>query len=315
MYPLLAPPPYFVSLAQKTKRLLPLFLFLLTFSSTLLAGFLWHTSFEGQGEQDLISILTALRNTPTEILNGFPFCATVLLFLLAHEMGHYLTCRYYRIQATLPYLLPAPPMVNPFGTFGAVIRIRSPLRNAHQLFDVGMAGPMAGFIFIVPALFIGVHYSKEFIFSSGLEPTFEFGHSLLLRVATTFFFSGDQGSSIHLHQIGNATWLGMFATSTNLLPIGQLDGGHVVYALFGPKVHRRVSLASVLTLVILGFFSFTYLAVALIVSLLGFRHPQPQTEGPELGKGRLLLASLGLLIFIFTFIPVPIRLVQHASRL
>lgn len=239
------------------------------------------------------------------------------MILLAHELGHYLTCRYYGIDATLPYLIPAPPPF-PFGTFGAVIKIRSRFPNRRQLFDVGIAGPVGGFIFIVPALIVGLQLSKPFIFTDSAQGTYELGEPLIFALAAMAFFPGDAGTSISLHPIGLAAWFGMLATSINLLPIGQLDGGHMVYGLFGARAHRIISQVSFTALVGISLYSwpnFSYLVFGLVLLLIGFRHPRPSTEYDRLGRGRVLVALIALVIFILTFMPIPVRVIQHVGRL
>ena len=290
----------------------------LTFLSTLIAGFIFQSNFDSSNEADALSRLAVVWYDPAQILLGLPFALTILTILLAHEMGHYLACRYYGIESTLPYAIPAPPFLNPFGTFGAVIRIKSAFRDQRQLFDVGIAGPLAGFIFIIPALIIGLRNSKEFVFYASVDQAWEFGEPLLFQWAATLFYTASDGSSISLHPIGWAAWFGLLATSLNLLPIGQLDGGHIIYALFGARGHRTVSYITFVGLVLISLMSWPmlgYLLFALITLSLGFRHPRPQTEMTQLGRGRWILAILGLLIFLLTFIPVPIQLISHVGRL
>ena len=262
--------------------------------------------------------LTGVLTHPLDLLNGLPFALTILVILIAHEMGHYLTCRYYGIDATLPYLIPAPPPFNPFGTFGAVIKIRSRFLDRRQLFDVGIAGPLAGFILIIPSLIVGLQQSTQFIFTDPSQGTLEFGEPLIFRLAAIFFFPGEAEAAINLHPIGWAAWFGMLATSINLLPIGQLDGGHIVYGLFGARSHRIVSIVTFCALVGISFYSWPmlgYLVFALLLLFIGFRHPSPHMEIPRLGRGRLLIALIGLIIFVVTFMPVPVRLIQHVARL
>jgi len=300
------------------KRFLPALLLLLTFLSTLVAGFSFHVHFVTDYETNALAELLEVWDDPAQILLGLPFALTILIILLAHEMGHYLACRYYGIEATLPYAIPAPPILNPFGTFGAVIRIKSAFRDPRQLFDVGIAGPLGGFIFIIPALIIGLQNSKEFVFQAPVNEAWKFGEPLLFQWAATLFYTGSAGSTISLHPIGWAAWFGLLATSLNLLPIGQLDGGHIVYALFGTRGHRAVSYVTFVGLVLISLMSWPmlgYLLFAVIIVFLGFRHPPPRTELPPLGQGRWILAILGLLIFLLSFIPLPIQLVSHVGRL
>ncbi len=295
--------------------MLPALLFLSTIVTTLLAGYTFHLHFVGQGA--VWARITGIFSHPLDLLYGLPFAFTIMVILLAHELGHYLTCRYYGIDATLPYLIPAPPPF-PFGTFGAVIKIRSQFSNRRQLFDVGVAGPVGGFIFIIPALIVGLQLSKPFIFTESTQGTYELGEPLIFALAAMLFFPGEAGASISLHPIGLAAWFGMLATSINLLPIGQLDGGHMVYGLFGARAHRIISLVSFTALVGISLYSWPnlgYLVFTLVLLFIGFRHPRPSTEFGRVGRGRLLAALIGLIIFIVTFMPIPVRVIQHVGRL
>ena len=298
---------------------------LLTFLSTLVAGFCLHINFAADYQADLLPRFAEIwprlletRDDPAQLLLGLPFSLTILTILLAHEMGHYLACRYHGINATLPYAIPGPPILNPFGTFGAVIRIKSAFHDRRQLFNVGIAGPLGGFIFIIPALIIGLQESKAFALYGPVEHSWALGKPLLFQWAAVLFYPGPDGSVISLHPIGWAAWFGLLATSLNLLPIGQLDGGHIVYALFGARGHRAVSYVTFAGLVLTSLLSWPmlgYLLFAVIIVFLGFRHPPPQTQLPQLGRSRWILAFLGLLIFLLSFIPVPIQLVSHVGRL
>ncbi len=324
------PPP------PRQRPLLHLTLLLLTFVTTLLGGAFFYEGFLSSSAQEVPEAWGS-----EAILNAFSFSATLLAILLAHESGHYFACRYYGIQATLPFVIPAPPALplpppiawllgapgvmsfawipfNPFGTFGAVIRIRSPFRDRRQLFDVGIAGPLAGFVVILPALMFGLLLSRDFVPLDSEGFSYEFGEPLLFRLAVLLFYQAGDGSSITLHPVGMAAWFGMLATSLNLLPAGQLDGGHIVYSLFGPRAHRVVSLLTLLGLVLISLWSFPavgYLVFAALVSILGLRHPPPSLPVDRLGRNRMIIAIVGLLIFIFTFIPIPIQIIENVVRL
>lgn len=289
----------------------------LTVCTTIIAGFFLNLQFSSQSDEEFVRRLTAVLGNPADLLTGLPFAVTILTILLAHEMGHYLACRYYRIRATLPYVIPAPPPLVPFGTFGAVIKIKSIFRSRRELFDVGIAGPLAGFVFIVPALLLGLWLSNEFILVESLQPTLEFGEPLLFQQVVGLFFP-DGSTLLNLHPVGWAAWFGMLATSLNLLPIGQLDGGHVVYALLGEKGHKIVSYLAFAFLVGISFLSWPmlgYLVFAVLLLFLKLRHPKPLFDYNDLGTGRRALAVLALLILILTFIPVPIRLIEHTGSL
>ena len=292
---------------EKPRFKLALLLLLVTLVTTLWAGSLWHFSFmmgRGQSAPDMAGFLVW-----PNLLLGIPYAISVLAILLAHELGHYLPCRYYGIRATLPYAIPAP-WPFPFGTLGAVIRIKSPFRDRRQLFDVGIAGPLAGFALIIPALIIGLGYSTDFTPSSSGGTTYEFGEPLLFRLAAEFFVPAGEEWSINLHPIGWAAWFGMLATGMNLLPIGQLDGGHVVYALLGRRGHRTVSYAALGGLIALGIWCFFgYLCFAVILVFMGLRHPPTMMQTGPLDRRRILAAVAGLLLLILTFIPTPVRVI------
>ncbi|MEJ2144486.1 MAG: site-2 protease family protein [Acidobacteriota bacterium] len=303
--------------ARPPRRFLPLLLFIITCLTTLLAGFLWNAEFSAATSDQLAQSILQLLHDPTVLLAGSPFAFSVLVILICHEMGHYLACRFHKIDATVPYVIPAPPPLNPFGTFGAVIRIKSLFRDRRQLFDVGIAGPLAGFVLILPVLAVGVALSTQFQGFDSLEPSWEFGEPLLFQLAVKLFFRGDP-AYIQLHPVGWAAWFGMLATSLNLLPVGQLDGGHVVYALFGSRVHRIVSYVTFISLVLLSLLSWPmlgYLLFAVILLFLRFRHPRPYNDAPQLGRARWILALVALVVFVVTFMPVPVRVVQHVGSL
>ena len=298
-------------------RILPAVLFLATCLTTLAAGFFLEIQFSTDSAEEAVRRVVGLVSNPAGLLAGAPFAISILTILLAHEMGHYLACRYYGINATLPYVLPAPPPLMPFGTFGAVIRIKSMFENRRQLFDVGIAGPLAGFVFILPVLAVGVKLSTEYTAINELDSFLEFGEPLLFQWAVALFYEGE-GAYLRLHPIGWAAWFGMLATSLNLLPIGQLDGGHIVYSLFGSRGHRKVSYLTFAGLVLLSLASWPmlgYLIFALVLLLMRFRHPPPLFPGAEVGRGRVLLAVVGLVVFLLTFIPVPVQFVERAGPL
>ncbi|HLV00326.1 MAG TPA: site-2 protease family protein [Acidobacteriota bacterium] len=309
-------PSYHSGEPEKTRYLLPLILFLLTVLTTTGAGFFLFINFlSSSGEQQ--AYLERLFRDPSIIFIGWPFSVTILAILLAHEMGHYVTCRVYGIRATLPYVIPAPPPIVPFGTFGAVIKIKSLFRDRNQIFDVGLAGPIAGFILIIPALIIGLSFSREEPMPKDIGFMLEFGEPLLFQLGAYLWFGSGDEILLHLHPVGWAAWFGMLATSLNLLPVGQLDGGHVVYALFGARIHRIVSYLTFVALIALSFYSWPvlgYLVFALVLVFIGFRHPRPYIDAPIRGRGRILAAVVGLIIFILTFIPVPVRIVEDFAQ-
>lgn len=240
---------------------------------------------------------------PSQLMAGLPFSVTLLLILMAHELGHYVACAYYRINATLPYFLPAPTLI---GTFGAFIRLRSPIYTRRALFDVGVAGPIAGFLVLLPAIAIGCAFSKV-LPDIAERGDLAFGVPLIERAIEGLLFPGVAAADIYLHPIGRAAWVGALATALNLLPIGQLDGGHILYSFFGEscRVIYRVFLA---TLIPLGLaYSYSWLVWAALLGFFALKHPQIADERP-VGQGRVLLGLLSLVIFVICFTAAPIRL-------
>lgn len=237
---------------------------------------------------------------PREVLAGLPFALTLLGILLVHEMGHYVTARRYRLDVTPPYFLPGPPVI---GTFGAFIRIRSIVYSRKVLFDVGAAGPIAGFVALLPALAYGLSKSKV-VAGIALQGDFVFGKPLLLMAAESMFFPGVAGTDVYLHPVARAAWVGIFATALNLLPIGQLDGGHLVYALFGER-HRTLTLVALGALIPLGFLFPAWWLWGVLLFLLGRKHPFIFDAAP-LGRRRKLIGAISGIIFLVSFMPVPI---------
>jgi len=278
-------------------------LFLLTLLSTLAVGAdfaLGYASNEVRAPFLLEPYLAILRD-PGLLLLGIPFSFTMLGILLAHELGHYFACRYYGIEASYPYFVPFPSII---GTMGAFIRIRSPIVNRTALFDVGLAGPVVGFLFAVPALAVAIAYSKV-VPGAQASASVVFGDPLLGKVLVGLLRPEVQPGDILLHPVGRAAWVGLFATALNLLPVGQLDGGHILYALASEK-HRRISLLFLLLLLPLGLlFWHGWLMWAALLFLLGFRHPALMDRWQPLDRGRRTWALIALLIFLLCFMPAP----------
>ncbi len=240
---------------------------------------------------------------PSRLLMGVPFAASLMLILLAHEMGHYVYCRRYHVQATLPFFIPAPTLI---GTLGAVIRIKSPIRSRAALFDIGIAGPIAGFVVAVVVLAISLSLSKPLPLGAALPPLAP-GYSYVFKLMYTLIHpAGIPLQQLNLHPMGIAAWVGMYATMLNLLPSGQLDGGHMVYALW-PRAHRAVSWVVVLGLAYLGWRERTWLAWALLVTAMNIitRKQRQAPDYPGIKGTRWWLALLGLAMLILTFLPVP----------
>lgn len=250
---------------------------------------------------------------PEYLLSGATFAAALLFILLAHEMGHYVACRLYGVDATLPYFLPAPP---PFlvGTFGAFIKIKSPIPTRRALFDIGVAGPIAGFVALVPVAILALLTAAPQTESLPADGLMILNDPPLLRLLAPLLGVSDL-ARIAPNPFYLAAWVGLLVTSLNLLPVGQLDGGHASYALFGRRAHARIGRAAffvVLALAPLGWFlhgapSGVVYAILLFV-MLRVRHPQAEEETEPLGRGRLIAAALTLLIFLLSFEPFPITL-------
>jgi len=249
---------------------------------------------------------------PSRLLLGIPFSATLLFILLAHEMGHYLCCRYYGVRATLPFFLPAPTLI---GTLGAVIRIKAPIRSRAALFDIGIAGPIAGFVVAVATLVMALGLSKPLphgigpsALRLGIPPIFFLAQDLLRDVAPEHASAWVPLARLYFHPTAVAAWVGMFATAMNLLPSGQLDGGHIVYALW-PRAHRVISLATIAGLVYIARFSYgwwMWAALLTAMNILTWRQRQAP-EFPALPASRWILGGVALLLLLLTFTVSPFQ--------
>ncbi len=252
-------------------------------------------------ERDLVAMIV-IWGDPARLLEGLPFSLTLLAILLAHELGHYLACAYYRVDASLPYFLPAPTFI---GTLGAFIRIRSPIYSRRVLFDIGIAGPLAGFVVLLPALAIGLAYSKV-IPGIAQRGDLIFGNPPVLWLLQQIIFPGVAHSDIYLHPVARAAWVGVFATALNLLPIGQLDGGHILYSFVGDR-HRLYSRIFAAALIPIGIFCwYGWLLWAFLLFFFGMRHPSIYDSAP-MDPGRRRLAWLALVVFLLSFTLAPIQ--------
>ena len=242
-----------------------------------------------------------LLHADPQLLSGLWFSVPLLLILLSHEFGHYFACRYWKVEASLPYFLPSPTLM---GTLGAFIRIRSPIYTRRSLFDIGFSGPVAGFIALLPFLIAGVWISRV---SPGIAShgDFTFGTPLALRIVEQIRFPGVNPRDISLHPIARAAWAGLLATAINLLPIGQLDGGHILFAFFGAR-HRQLSRWFALMLLPLGIFYWPWIVWAVVLLIFGLRHPLVYDPEP-LDAGRVKLGIAALLIFALSFSLVPVE--------
>jgi membrane-associated protease RseP (regulator of RpoE activity) len=289
-------------------------LFALTLASTTFVGADFYASF-----------VTELRARPLVgegwrlFVSGLRFSVPALLILGCHEAGHYFACRYYRVRASLPYFLPAVvwiPVIGfaaifPFGTFGAVIRIREPLRYKRVLFHMGIAGPLAGMAVALPTLILGLLWSTVTREPVTSTPPIYFGEPLAFQLLSRVLVGPiADGSTLNLHPAGWAAWFGLFVTGLNLLPVGQLDGGHIAYACLGRHA-QWLTYAALLAAIILGVtltpMWLTWLVLmGALLSLFGWRHPPVIDESAPLGATRWVLALLALVILVLCFIPVPI---------
>jgi membrane-associated protease RseP (regulator of RpoE activity) len=229
---------------------------------------------------------------------------TVMTILLAHEMGHYFTSRRYGVSSSLPYFIPFP--FSPFGTLGAVIRMKGTITDKRALFDIGVAGPLCGFILAVPSVFIGMKLSLPIKVPLHAPVGSVLGDPLLLKLAERMIV-GDlpTGYDILIHPIAYAGWVGLFITALNLLPIGQLDGGHIVYGVFGEK-SKFVSRILIPFLFLLAvFYNVGWFVLAALLLIFGIGHPEPLDAETPLDPKRKVLAFIMLLIFVVSFVPAP----------
>jgi membrane-associated protease RseP (regulator of RpoE activity) len=284
---------------------LHLLLFALTVVTTTTMGAFHYASFvdDFRGSAELPMPFASL------LVRGLWYSATVLGILGCHELGHYFACRYYDVDASLPFFLPLPP---PFltGTLGAVIRIREPFPSKRALFDIGIAGPIAGFAVTVPTLFLGIAMSHLVRLPEAFVG-YELGEPPLLKLASWLVWgTAPQGYTLNLHPMAFAAWFGMLATALNLFPIGQLDGGHISYAVLG---HRSVYVTFVAITIVatMGIFTSSWVVFALLTIVMlvmfGPRHPKVVDEHVRLSGTRLLLALFAVVMFVLCFTPSPIR--------
>ncbi|MEX2162268.1 MAG: site-2 protease family protein [Anaerolineales bacterium] len=312
-----------------------LIFFALTLVSMLMAGALY--SYDGPQPADTVEFLRLILNS---LGSGLPFAASLLAILLAHEFGHYLAARYHNTAVTLPYFLPFP--LSPFGTLGAFIQLKEPPRNKRILLDIGIAGPLAGLVVAIPILILGLALSEVSTLPQFLQAGHSYsleGNSILYLLAkylvhgqwlpapasyggvepllywARFIFTGQPiplgGMDVLLHPIAWAGWAGLLVTALNLIPAGQLDGGHVLYTLFGKRT--RLLLPFILAgLAALGFFWSGWWLWVFLILFLGGSHAQPLDQITKLDKGRVALAIFGIIVFILVFIPVPLQIIEGA---
>lgn len=245
---------------------------------------------------------------------GLKFSISLLVILTAHESGHYVACRLYGVDATLPYFIPLPPLIGPAGTFGAFIKIISPLPSRRATFDIGVAGPIAGFIALIPVLVIGLLTMQQVSPAQVAEAHagLYFSDPLLTQILARLI--GVDTSLGYFNPFLAAAWIGLLVTSLNLIPSGQLDGGHAIYAVFGEKIHQwtgRIAFAVMATTAISGWIFYSspsgLLFAILLAVMMRIHHPEPLDDTP-LNPMRLVVAVLTLLIFVLCFVPFPIQI-------
>ena len=305
--PLLFEPPPRRHRSPRQRLWLHAVLLLLTLFTTTLVGAHMQYNFSHNlpffDIDRLEDIFTLGLQSPALFATGLPFSLTLLTILMAHELGHYLACVYYGVDATLPFFLPSPMPVT--GTFGAFIRIRSAIHSKRVLFDIGIAGPIAGFVFLVPALGAGLAFSKV-LPGINHQGTIQLGVPPLEWLAQKLVFAGVPASDVYLHPVARAAWVGMFATALNLLPVGQLDGGHVLYALLG-RSQKWVTNFFLVALLPMGtFFWNGWWFWAVLLFFFARKHP-PLHDYGDIGFSRIKLGVVALCIFLLCFSLSPIN--------
>lgn len=280
-------------------------LFLLTVFTCLAAGRQFAVAYahnEAVSVEEFVRSLVLLYRNPAALLAGWPFAATLLAILLAHELGHYFACRHHHIRSSYPFFVPAPTLI---GTLGAFILIRSPIRSKRALLDVGASGPLVGFLLAIPALAYGLWHARV-VTDLTTNAEVVFGMPLLLKWMAHLLRPGIAPGSLLLDPVGRAAWVGLFATSLNLLPAGQLDGGHILRSL-SPRGHRYFTLYLPIALVLLGYFLWWvwYVWAALLFGL-RFLRTAPVYDDTPLDPRRKLAALITLAVLLLCFMPAPI---------
>ncbi len=284
-----------------------------------------YDGYSYQEQQKKASFLTKLKNNrlilhiglflltiySTYITHGILYSISIITILLAHEMGHYLMCRRYGIGATLPFFIPFPfPMLNPFGTMGAVIKMKGRIPNRRALFDIGAAGPLAGLVVTIPVLIIGLLKSNFVPNSEIPQGTLFLGESVLFsQLGKLILGPTPEGFDTMLHPMAFAGWAGLFVTALNLLPIGQLDGGHILYSIFGHKSEQIYRFTMGAFIIVCAVWYPGWLLLIILLLWFGYRHPAPENDFIPLDPKRKLIGYVTFCIFIISFIPVPFRVI------
>jgi len=288
-----------IIVARPSRVWINLVLFAATVLATLLTGAINEVGQHVPGNM----LLPALLQQPILLLTGLPFSLTLMSILLAHEMGHYIVGRRYNAPVSLPYFIPMP-LFGLFGTMGAVIVQRAPFEDRRSLFDIGIAGPLAGLVVALPLLIYGLATSKV----GPIPPGSLMEGNSILYLAIKYFIFGKilpgHGLDVSLNPVAWAAWGGLLVTSLNLLPIGQLDGGHTLYALLGKRAWP-VAIGVVLLLLAMGFVWQGWFLWAILVLVFGVRHPAPLNDLSPMGLKRMLVGIGVLVLFVLTFTPIP----------
>lgn len=286
---------------------LNIILFIATLFSTFFVGITWSLSFKYAdvfSQSPQIDLNVKVFEDPQIISLSIVYAIVLIGILLGHELGHFLACQYYKIDATLPYFIPAPTLI---GTLGAFIKIKSPITRKQQLFDIGIAGPLVGFILSVPTLIYGLSLSRA-VPAIPREGSLIFGEPLILKIVGSMIFKNiPPDFDVILHPVAFAGWVGIFVTALNLFPIGQLDGGHISYALLGPKSRNLAKLFLGIFIFMAIFFWIGWFIWVFIIFLMGLRHPRVLDEETPLSPRRKFLGFVVFIIFILSFIPDPIK--------
>ncbi len=289
---------------ERTRPAVNLVLFLLTVVSTWAAGCFFSSSFPFLTFNPVAE--------PARLMDGVPFAATLLAILVTHEFGHYFTARYHGAAVSLPYFIPAPPPLFLFGTLGAIIRMRSPGRDRNALFDIAVAGPLAGLVVALPALWLGLAWSRVGIVPPG--ETLAFGESLLMRFFVWMAFgSVPAGMDVFVHPVALGAWAGCFVTALNLVPVGQLDGGRLAYAVAGGH-HREVAIAAFVALVTLAAVAgtaFWLVFAGVVLLLVGLAHVPPLDDLTPLTPERYALGLVCLVLLVVLIPPIPLAVSGH----
>ena len=280
-------------------------LLVLTIFSTLLVAAAGEVALTAESE---MSFFELYWQAALHLWLGIPYSASIMFILGVHELGHYFAARYHKVPVSLPYFLPFP--LPPFGTMGAAIRLKAPVKNKKALFDVGAAGALAGFIAAIPILLIGLAISP--IEPLPAEYSLE-GNSILYflsKLAVKGQILPTETDDVFLSQVAWAGWVGLFVTGLNLIPVGQLDGGHIAYSLFG-KNARRLFIPVIAGLFALMIFTETYMWSIWVLLLLAFGrvYAEPLDDVTPLDTRRRALAVISLILFVLVFVPIPLRVI------